>query len=664
MRRLQRLIHPLGSGTSASVKPRPRSLEKWAHRPLDKSRREIRLLEIFPAAKKDDVVACRVHTASLDDDPSYVALSYVWGDGSTKKEIVLDNKTFAISENLASVLKAIRSHVMPKWADDSPLRMWADAICINQDDVHERNDQVQMMGSIYSKAGLVISWLGPDDDSQIRTALRAIGHIAQEVDSDRGNLRNLKWMRKYYHLLKQDKECGSLYNHSWRAVYAMRTLEYWKRMWIAQEIALAGQWVLMTESHFSSAIDLIHFNDFIDSIRRHDVSRPSFIPKPLWNVIQGVWFEFRPIDMKTRYFHLRTAEKGEKFKFITEFLLHRASEPRDKVFALQGLFDNLVHADYSKSTRDIYSEYARDWILCSQDLYLLHYSGRGHGLQNEFGLLSWIPDWHAISSWETLTLGFANRFSFAADQGLEELSNSHLPQIANQFTLTAFGPRFDVIEQVLPPHGKDYPGNLVRICDAVIHKRDANGTSLLQVLLHSLSWEGDVTTGDRLDMTGTSACITMAIALKIALWGLGGELSLSVDSLANQLGISTQTGKFKAILKAISPGIQIPEAWDSDAVVHELWLAWAPKFSSMYLSWFTNFRFFYTRDGYLGYGPMGIAAGDEICFLRGCQSPVLLRREGSGYVFVGTCLMAGFMDGKAAKLVKEGKLKTESFEIY
>src|SRR5207253_5819195 len=82
---------------------------------------------------KDDAVACRVHTASLDDDPNYVALSYVWGDGSTKKEIVLDNKTFAISENLASALKAVRSHFMPKWADDSRLRMWADAICMYPD---------------------------------------------------------------------------------------------------------------------------------------------------------------------------------------------------------------------------------------------------------------------------------------------------------------------------------------------------------------------------------------------------------------------------------------------------------------------------------------------------------------------------------------------------
>ena len=37
---------------------------------------------------------------------------------------------------------------------------WYDAFCINQDDKDEQGQQVQQMGSIYSRAKRVIIWLG------------------------------------------------------------------------------------------------------------------------------------------------------------------------------------------------------------------------------------------------------------------------------------------------------------------------------------------------------------------------------------------------------------------------------------------------------------------------------------------------------------------------
>jgi hypothetical protein len=44
------------------------------------------------------------------------------------------------------------------------MRLWTDAICINQQDLDERGHQVQLMGSIYRNAHMVIVWLGTDDD--------------------------------------------------------------------------------------------------------------------------------------------------------------------------------------------------------------------------------------------------------------------------------------------------------------------------------------------------------------------------------------------------------------------------------------------------------------------------------------------------------------------
>lgn len=46
---------------------------------LDRDCFEIRLLEIFPSSDDDAVLELRLHKVSLEDEPEYMALSYVWG---------------------------------------------------------------------------------------------------------------------------------------------------------------------------------------------------------------------------------------------------------------------------------------------------------------------------------------------------------------------------------------------------------------------------------------------------------------------------------------------------------------------------------------------------------------------------------------------------------
>ena len=40
------------------------------------------------------------------------------------------------------------------------LKIWADAVCINQNDLDERSSQVSIMGDIYSSAKVCQIWLG------------------------------------------------------------------------------------------------------------------------------------------------------------------------------------------------------------------------------------------------------------------------------------------------------------------------------------------------------------------------------------------------------------------------------------------------------------------------------------------------------------------------
>jgi len=103
---------------------------------------------------------------------------------------------------------------------------WIDAICINQKDVDERNVQVRMMHHIYFRAQTVVVWLGKSY-AQYETALPDLKalqhHNPSDQQADPGEpaeaTRNSPAERSLVEKLYDDN--------------------YWKRLWIIQEIAQA-----------------------------------------------------------------------------------------------------------------------------------------------------------------------------------------------------------------------------------------------------------------------------------------------------------------------------------------------------------------------------------------------------------------------------------------
>lgn len=71
----------------------------------------------------------------------------------TKRLIYVNGKQFEITINLEMALRHLRQNT-------TSIRLWVDAICINQDDVVDRNNQVPGMRNMYRNANLVEIWLG------------------------------------------------------------------------------------------------------------------------------------------------------------------------------------------------------------------------------------------------------------------------------------------------------------------------------------------------------------------------------------------------------------------------------------------------------------------------------------------------------------------------
>jgi hypothetical protein len=135
--------------------------ELYKYQPLS-SPRAIRVVELLPALRFSAQLCCSLVETSLDVAEPFDALSYVWGYPKGDKPLQCQGQTILITENCELALRHIR-HRKRK------IRLWVDAVCINQNSVPERNQQVSIMGEIYQMATCVTVWLG-EGNSNLRNA--------------------------------------------------------------------------------------------------------------------------------------------------------------------------------------------------------------------------------------------------------------------------------------------------------------------------------------------------------------------------------------------------------------------------------------------------------------------------------------------------------------
>ena len=226
---------------------------QYRHRPLDQNRAEIRLLRVQP--RSSPMIHCKVVYVSLEFasatcDPlgnpagnnlisskgrimrsqlskamrlsrpndsllnckvSYKALSYAWGDEAASEQILLDGATSHVRPNLFAFLRTLSDPKMKALLSPDDY-LWIDAICIDQENVRERNHQVRLVNQIYSKARQVIIWLGESTDRHRDAKLLPL--------QEEHRHRDYAWLER----------------QKTPSVVSGRL--YWTRLWIFQEVLL------------------------------------------------------------------------------------------------------------------------------------------------------------------------------------------------------------------------------------------------------------------------------------------------------------------------------------------------------------------------------------------------------------------------------------------
>ncbi len=78
----------------------------------------------------------------LSEELRYEAVSYCWGDPQDVRMITCNRQQLRVLAEFEVALRNMRY-------SDRPRMLWADAICINQSDLAEKESQVQLMQRIF-----------------------------------------------------------------------------------------------------------------------------------------------------------------------------------------------------------------------------------------------------------------------------------------------------------------------------------------------------------------------------------------------------------------------------------------------------------------------------------------------------------------------------------
>lgn len=278
---------------------------------------ELRLLKpIFNnEADGNGTIHFDVLTTFRANAPAYTALSYTWGTEKPTKIIYLDGYKFNVRPNLWTCLRHLTQHLT---TDPTPLCLWIDAICIDQNSVRERTEQVRHMDKTYTDAAYVSAWLGP----------------APLVDGT--NYVSYGTEQEYVY------EHGTLGRRA--SVLEVVNRAYWTRLWIVQEFLLAKDIRIFAGAHRLHWFDLRRmvrfYLDSRDDDYEPDEREPCAASRLLWQ----------------RYPQAEYPFSNNLFQLLVDHYESECTDARDRVFLMLGLLPDEERAllarffpDYSMS---------------------------------------------------------------------------------------------------------------------------------------------------------------------------------------------------------------------------------------------------------------------------------------------------------------------------
>lgn len=609
----------------------------------------IRLLSLLPSSEPTAQISCTLRQQSLPEPspsapqhsdqsspPAYEALSYVWGTEAPAHSILVDGHAILVRTNLFDALLALRLH-------DTPRKLWVDSICINQDDIAERNAQVKIMRRIYACATQVSVWLGAGD-ANTDAALKFIqrldtldpvitARLADGSDTD-GPLLQWEDRKKVFHALGMKH---GLDNHDavLSGLKRIRDFAWWNRIWTVQEIVLARSATLICGRRAADWRHLVKLAAFAFDVAHYNTLN-GFGGRPMdegvfdeitWPVLPLYGAVVRLDDLSHR---VRAGKDVTLEQLAWALLTRQATDPRDMIYGVLGLVTTaertVVEVDYGIATAQVYASAMKAMIL---EYWERNRVGPGplHLLQNsdserDPALPSWVPDFATLHSFRATTLAVSGVGSALVLQPLYDASfgggaDDNAPRFLDgDLVMEVQGVLMDQVEE------------LGVVCPRFANGREAREVQLRDIVdrWHELLGEDSGVSAEK----GTEAKYMGGVSREEAFWRTVTFDLLLVDRdyfAGNPDRRDTRLPQGATGMPPTTPA-QKNELFEGilDAPV--------PK---TVLEKLQNRRFFITKPGgFFGLGPASMQIEDTICVLRGSAFPIVIRPTTDGrYHYIG-----------------------------
>ncbi|KAF1994471.1 HET-domain-containing protein [Amniculicola lignicola CBS 123094] len=602
---------------------------------------EIRLSILEPGNLKDEV-RCNLVNVQLDWRVRYDALSYAWGDAAIREPIVCCGQRITVTENLHSALHHLRDPTRPVY-------LWVDALCIQQADLEERSQQVKMMTTIYSSARQVLIWLGP---SSPETA--DVLSTLSQLDRDFWPVYFRRWFHSSIGFLShwgvgvfRPARQPVADTRDWAAVAAMLERPWFGRTWVLQEAILNRRTtvVLGHERIFWGVLERVcdtacHYSDQIEGFDRH------INPKVRAGIFMVQIIKSARADMHALPYEFWREKEGSVrlVDLVTKAGHLNCVDPRDKVFGVRGLAENLhdgdveVTPDYTIAVEEVFKRFVMWEIRKNGSLKAMGLSSNKQ--DSMLDLPSWVPDLSRLD--DTLSfMSYDHRVNFTAAPLSTTLLVRHSE---NEGKLYVKGFLIDQVGEigqipftpgrttVIPGSEKTHPpSGLLNTTARHLWLREC-----LAITLATNKDENDVIPNDLWEAHWRTMCCNHDGNFHPINW--------------------TYEYYFKSYWELHKESGRTGD-WDADI---------NGKYFALIEQDFFHFckgrRFCSTKGGSIGWVPESARSGDLVAVFHGGRVPYILRPCEGGYTFVGEAYVHDAMQGEKF-LEAQGKGEAIEFAL-
>jgi hypothetical protein len=366
-------------------------MEPFAYQKLESQ--EIRILVLSPGAGRQPLSG-RVITRKLshyiealatgttdNDIEAFEALSYAWESPRRHLSFTTQSGIIKVTASLALALQRLR------YTEQDRL-LWADGICINQDDLDEREQQVRLMGDIYRSARRTVVFLGEGDESVAgidmlvwwwKYYIAPYGINGRSVDASEERIG-----MKLSPLPENSEPPPPKSDERWLAARKIWLQPWFRRLWIVQEFVLAR--------------DVIFVFGVIEFPWQHlwlaTMNSSASIPGDTWLGEPDVYDIVVSFSTLGTLRIIRIESNNENSRSLDELIVllpgRLASVQQDYFFGLLGLATDAdrdeIQPDYKSPAKTVVSKIARYLIHQPWGLELFSRAGLG-------GLRLDIPSW-------------------------------------------------------------------------------------------------------------------------------------------------------------------------------------------------------------------------------------------------------------------------------